>query len=239
MQTKIFILLLSLSINAAAQNTKPNILRKVYADKAIYVYGEIVQISIRAINTAPTQDTLSFSDYIGPYPYVDGNDYLMTFSLGSYPDSTVLVIPADDSIEWKYDYPHKSKPEKKLSVGQHSLFGYFRDRYPNTDTIDLYVKQGTGVVGKEVFNLAFSLAQNYPNPFNPSTIISFQLEKESFVSLKIYDLMGREVETLIQSEISNGSHTIEWIPKNISSGVYYYRILTEDCSETKKLMFTK
>ena len=239
MKTTILSLLIFFTMCGLAQNTKPHITKKIYTNKSNYTYGEIVVITIRAINTSSTQDTLIFGNLCEAYPYVDNNDYLMTFSLGCYPAISVRIILANDSIQWQYEYPHSSKPDKKLSVGQHSLFAYFQYGNANSDTIGILVKDGTNSIAKEPEQISFLLKQNYPNPFNPSTTISYSLAKQSFVSIVIYDLLGREIETIVKSEIGNGSHSVEWIPNNISSGVYYYRIITDNYSETKKLILAK
>lgn len=81
----------------------------------------------------------------------------------------------------------------------------------------------------------FSLGQNYPNPFNPSTTISFHLPSESFVSLKVYDLLGREVSVLLLEELSPGRYAREWNARELPSGVYFYRLQAGDFMETKKL----
>jgi hypothetical protein len=86
---------------------------------------------------------------------------------------------------------------------------------------------------------AFSLEQNYPNPFNPSTTISFSLPLKSFVSLKVYDLIGREVATLISEEMSASIHTKQWNPATMPSGTYFYRLQSGTNTETKKLVLMK
>jgi hypothetical protein len=85
----------------------------------------------------------------------------------------------------------------------------------------------------------YSLYQNYPNPFNPSTAISFSLPSKVFVSLKIYDLMGKEVATLINKELSIGNYTQQWNAVNLSNGVYFYRLHAGSYTETKKLVLLK
>ncbi len=70
----------------------------------------------------------------------------------------------------------------------------------------------------------FFLSQNYPNPFNPSTDISFTLPSKSLVTLKVFDIMGREVATLFNGELSAGNHNQRWNAANMSSGVYFYRL---------------
>lgn len=87
----------------------------------------------------------------------------------------------------------------------------------------------------------FYLSQNYPNPFNPSTVISYRLSVSSKVSLKVYDLLGREVETLVNEIQLPGSYNSQFSIRNsqLSSGVYFYRLQAGDFSETKKMMLIK
>ena len=85
----------------------------------------------------------------------------------------------------------------------------------------------------------YELYQNYPNPFNPSTTISFLLPSKSFVSLKIFDLLGREVATLVSEEMLVGSYSQQWNASNMSSGIYFYRLQAGSFTETKKLILLK
>jgi hypothetical protein len=85
----------------------------------------------------------------------------------------------------------------------------------------------------------FALSQNYPNPFNPSTMISFDLPTKSFVSLKIFDLLGREVATIVSEEMSTGSHVKQWNAENCPSGVYFYRLQAGSLTETKRMILMK
>ena len=85
----------------------------------------------------------------------------------------------------------------------------------------------------------YTLSQNYPNPFNPSTTISFSLPKYAHVTLKIFDSVGREIETLVSNEMSAGKHSIIWNASKYASGVYFYRIYSNNFNETKKLLLLK
>jgi hypothetical protein len=87
--------------------------------------------------------------------------------------------------------------------------------------------------------LTFTLKQNFPNPFNPSTNISFSIPSKSFVSLKIFDLLGREVATIVSEEISAGYYTREWNAANTSSGIYFYRLQADNFVDTKKLILLR
>jgi hypothetical protein len=84
-----------------------------------------------------------------------------------------------------------------------------------------------------------SLNQNYPNPFNPSTTFSFSLQSRSFVSLKVFDLLGREVAAIASEELSAGNYTRQWNASRLPSGVYFYRLQTGSSVETKKLVLLK
>lgn len=85
----------------------------------------------------------------------------------------------------------------------------------------------------------FSLEQNYPNPFNPTTIIRYQLPQEGYVTLKIYDMLGREVSTLVNEYKNAGEYKINFDASSLSSGVYVYRILVNDFVSTKKMILMK
>ncbi len=90
----------------------------------------------------------------------------------------------------------------------------------------------------------YSLKQNYPNPFNPSTIIEYSLPEKSFVSLKIYDILGREIKTLVDEEKLAGNYSIIWkgddnSGKRVNSGVYFYKLYTGKFSSIKKMLLVK
>jgi len=85
----------------------------------------------------------------------------------------------------------------------------------------------------------FRLYQNYPNPFNPSTTISYDLPKRSFVTLKIFNVLGQEVATLVDGAIETGRHEVRWDPAGLPSGVYLYRMSAGDFAETKKMMLVR
>ena len=85
----------------------------------------------------------------------------------------------------------------------------------------------------------FSLSQNYPNPFNPVTRIKFNIAKESSVSITVFDVLGRHISTLVNEKLAAGSYETEWSAVNMPGGVYFYKIETDDFTETKKMMLVK
>lgn len=86
---------------------------------------------------------------------------------------------------------------------------------------------------------AYSLSQNYPNPFNPSTNINFSIPKGSYVTLKIYDMLGREHAVLISSQLDAGNYSVDWNALNASSGIYFYTLTAGEFTGTKKMMLIK
>ncbi len=85
----------------------------------------------------------------------------------------------------------------------------------------------------------FSLLQNYPNPFNPSTTISYDLSVKSLVTLKIYDILGREVETLVDQKQDPGKYGVRFDASRLSSGVYFYRLVAGNYVATRKMAVLK
>ncbi len=85
----------------------------------------------------------------------------------------------------------------------------------------------------------FSLSQNYPNPFNPATKIGFELPKSSFAKLVVYDITGREIETLVNENLHAGVYEYDWNGINLPSGVYFYKLTAENFIETKKMILIK
>lgn len=87
--------------------------------------------------------------------------------------------------------------------------------------------------------IKFSLEQNYPNPFNPSTTISFALPARSFVSLELFDALGRELTILLSEELNAGTYEQKWDATGLTSGIYFYRLQAGSFTETKKLILLR
>ncbi len=86
---------------------------------------------------------------------------------------------------------------------------------------------------------SFMLYQNYPNPFNPSTTIKFQIPENTFASLKIYDVSGKEISTVLNENLLRGEYEYNWNASNYSSGVYFYKLETENFTQTRKMILVK
>ena len=83
------------------------------------------------------------------------------------------------------------------------------------------------------------LSQNYPNPFNPSTVLRWQQPETGIITLKIYDVLGREVITLVNEELSAGKHEVIFDASQFSSGIYFYQLKAGSFVQTKKMILIK
>ena len=102
-----------------------------------------------------------------------------------------------------------------------------------------YLTDLASQINNENESISFGLYQNYPNPFNPSTVVRFSLSVVSNVVLKVYDVSGREVETLVNEQLQPGTYSTQWNASAYSSGVYFYKLSTEGFTETKRMLMIK
>jgi hypothetical protein len=134
-------------------------------------------------------------------------------------------------------------------------FNYVAPSSPGIDTIFATITSGTPawnwapskrVVVKTLTGIQnpnvpskFNLEQNYPNPFNPVTNIAFEVAKAGNVKLAVYDILGNEVVTIINSNLEAGKYKIAWNASIYASGVYFYKLITDDFVMTKKIILSK
>jgi hypothetical protein len=111
-------------------------------------------------------------------------------------------------------------------------------------TLDLPLLTNVGRRSRETLPTAVTLYQNYPNPFNPSTQIRYELSSQGFVSLEVYDMLGRKVRSLVNRLQPSGAYVASWDGKNdsgvvLSSGVYFYRLVANSRNYTRKMLFLR
>jgi hypothetical protein len=97
----------------------------------------------------------------------------------------------------------------------------------------------SAVSEEEALPLTFELGQNYPNPFNPTTTIEFSLPKAGHVSLILYDMLGREIEKLVDGELAAGRYRAVWNARGYATGMYVYRLQAGDYVAVKRLLLLK
>jgi hypothetical protein len=129
---------------------------------------------------------------------------------------------------------HYSYTDKTITVS-----GKYYYRLKQIDYNGVYTYSGEILVEVKVLPTEYSLSQNYPNPFNPSTIISYQIPEEGFVTIKLYDVIGNEVAILVNEQKSAGKYQITVNASNLNSGVYFFMLRAGKYTSTKKLILMK
>ncbi|HVO73328.1 MAG TPA: T9SS type A sorting domain-containing protein, partial [Ignavibacteriaceae bacterium] len=147
-------------------------------------------------------------------------------------NTIVLGFPAfRENYKWLIPDRSSQLCKIRISDAQNPLLYDVSDEYFSiTSVLDEYPDQ---------ISESFELFQNYPNPFNPSTIISFSIPSPEFVTLKVYDVLGREIATLINEEKPNGVYKVQFNGSSLSSGIYLYNLKAGKFLETKKLILMK
>ena len=130
--------------------------------------------------------------------------------------------------------------QTNMVASPYSLMDIAPNNY-KTQSYTYQISSVTDVKQNENKNVSYYLGQNYPNPFNPSTIITYEIPKARLVQLKIYDMLGREIETLVNKEQPAGKYSVQMsaISGKLSSGVYLYRLQAGSYFETKKMILIK
>jgi hypothetical protein len=147
-----------------------------------------------------------------------------------YPSISKWNAPGDAYIVYQED----PQPGSAVFGGDNSPMARVRQKFCRVSGLPTTVEESVGEVPNQ-----FALSQNYPNPFNPSTIINYQLPAQSHVTLKVYDVLGREVVTLVNEQKAPGSYDVTWDASTISSGVFFYRLVAGEHSQTRKLVLLR
>jgi glycosidase len=166
--------------------------------------------------------------------------------IGNFNVTAGGINPNFQNIGWWYDYftgdslnVTSTSEIINLQPGEFRIYTTVKLPTPEPDIINDVERIDEDKIVKD-----FLLEQNYPNPFNPSTEIKFHIARQSFVSLKIYDLLGREIETLVSEELDNGVYIVDWNGDNnfgekVSSGIYFYRIEAGSYINSRKMLLLK
>ncbi|HVO75548.1 MAG TPA: T9SS type A sorting domain-containing protein [Ignavibacteriaceae bacterium] len=168
-------------------------------------------------------------------------------SLGGYPYTSVLKLSKDGDKEWEYFFNVPNYEQSYFSPFfiDDSLNLYLGGSIYNSISasnifiMKLLQKSGTAVKDPPVVSGSYSLQQNYPNPFNPTTNFGFRIANFGFVSLKLFDIVGREVATLVNEEKSPGYYKVEFDGSRLASGVYFCRLQAGGFTDTKKIILLR
>ena len=180
-------------------------------------------------------------DYFNDPAYSQGDSSLITLSgICSTKVIVTQAVPNDTTGANITNYNTAFQIDT-LNVSTGSVSFYLKESPVFVEEISSTSIGGIGCVIPE----SFDLYQNYPNPFNPQTTIDYQLPAKAFVTLKIYDMLGKEVRTLVNENIPAGKHSVVWDGKNeldesVASGIYFCQLNVKDeFLHTKKLLLLK
>ncbi len=149
-----------------------------------------------------------------------------------------------DKIDWQFNTPNNvNERPRGIAFSPDGKIAYVTC-FGASDyaAIQKFVKVGTGVDEKEsnwAYVETFQLFQNYPNPFNPQTTIPFELQKNGPVQVRVYDMTGREVAVLVDKVMPAGSHNLTFDAKGLATGTYYYRLMFDGQTITKRMLYVK
>lgn len=178
------------------------------------------------------------SDENGETYNLNTNKYLeLTTAFDTLRASMAKVAPTGNG--YFFNFPARIKQIKvKLGCGRVAGTTYTGTLYLDNLRIS-YPSIVTGVSEERTVPMDFNLGQNYPNPFNPTTTIEFSTAKEGYAELKIYDVLGREIESLVKGSLSKGTHKVIWDASKYTSGVYFYELKLNDQKSIKKMILVR
>lgn len=186
-------------------------------------------------------DAISFQFAKQLFSYGDALFYYSVGFLGSIP---AIFTSQNEGATWNkvsvdgLPPVNLSSSSSVLAATSANLFLYDFKSSTSVASVYKFANPVSGVEGKTV-PLEFQLSQNYPNPFNPNTTINWQLAASSFVTLKVYDVLGNEAATLINNELEAGSHSVNFDASHLSSGIYFYTLKTGSFIQTNKMLLLK
>jgi photosystem II stability/assembly factor-like uncharacterized protein len=167
-------------------------------------------------------------------------NYLTT--LFSYDDGLYVFASDDMNTVYKYEGEHWNEVDFPLpeNLVFTSLQSVEKNIYAGTYDNGIWRYDPAPTGNGDITNpVEYKLSQNFPNPFNPGTLINYQLAENGQVQIKVYDVLGKEVVTLVNENKQAGKYQIRFDASSLPSGVYFYRIITDRFSETKKMMLLR
>jgi hypothetical protein len=171
---------------------------------------------------------------VGNGIYLASEEPFTIFGLNSRLRTFYSTQTPYEDIELAQDFGLKFKLVWELVENRNVLKGCIINGVVYGDTLTVGVEDEVNPIATE-----FKLEQNYPNPFNPSTVISYQLPVTGNVTLKVYDVLGNEIATLVNEEKPTGEYEIEFNATGLPSGIYFYKLVAGEYTQTRKMILLK
>jgi len=171
-------------------------------------------------------------NFVFTYKAIDPQGDAVSYYLNQPAPENAIIVPSTGVFGWR---PVNAQGDKKFFIVVSASDGVLTT---NSRIATITVLYDTGVEDNGV-PTAFELFQNYPNPFNPTTSIKYALPKESRVRIAVFNILGQEVATLVNSVKPAGYHSVDFKANNIPSGMYIYKIETESFTQVKKMLLMK
>jgi glucuronoarabinoxylan endo-1,4-beta-xylanase len=198
-------------------------------------YSKYVDSGWKRVTTEVDTDSLRMSAFIDP----DGKKLtLVILNLGTKSDSMSIDI---QNFTIATGTVVRTSNSENGAVIDAAYDGKSVGQFParSISTLSFTGDFVDAVNGEPSGPAEFSLSQNYPNPFNPTTTIEYSIASENFVQLNVYDLLGREIKTLIKEKMPAGKHTIYFEANDLNSGIYFYQIRVGGFIQSKKMILMK
>jgi hypothetical protein len=182
----------------------------------------------------------SNQDYAHSVQQTTDGGYILCGYSWSYPNAKVILIKADANGDtlWTLNPVISGIGH---SVQQTTDGGYIIVGKKDRDVLLIKVAPDITSIDENqlVSEYSFQLQQNYPNPFNPFTTIKFQIPNSEFTTLKVYNILGKKVSTLVSKRLNQGKHTYTFDGNNLASGIYYYQLVAGEYREVRKMILLK
>ena len=190
-------------------------------------------------NSFATLRIVQVSDFVFTPAILNANagDTVRWVWVSGFHTTTSTTIPAG-AQSWD-ELITSSDPTYNYVLTTSGTYNYVCTPHAGMGMVGQIIVSPTGIEKQSEIAGNYRLQQNYPNPFNPSTTVKFSLPLAGFTTLKIYDVYGREIKSLVNQNLNGGEYSYNFEGKNLASGIYYYRIQSGSFNETKSMMLIK
>jgi hypothetical protein len=188
-------------------------------------YGGKTYAKAQGFDTTKVYGIIDSQTDVGGWPVLMSSAAPLDSDHDGMPDSWEIT----QGLDW-----NNAADRNKIGAGGYTMLEIYLNSLVGNNP-----STTTAIHERDSQPVGFTLNQNYPNPFNPSTNIEYRISKLGFVTLKVFDILGREVATLVNGELQPGSYHATFDASHLASGVYMYQLRTEAFIQTQRMVLTK